>query len=172
MKVSREEIEAERTPAGGWNRETLERKWRVPWPPPKGWKQVLEAGGRFNHAEIHAARKQAKSERKRSNKKPKQPRFRGRWKGRLVYHWKRSPAKFNLTSEFLDELWIKQEGRCAYCEVAIDDETLVIEHMTPLSRGGRTDPDNVCFACHTCNGIKSAMPFEAWCQRIGWEPRS
>lgn len=35
-----EEIEAARTPAGGWTRETL-AGWGVPWPPPKGWKQDL-----------------------------------------------------------------------------------------------------------------------------------
>ena len=38
MKLS--EIEAARTSAGGWTRETL-AGWGVPWPPPKGWKQKL-----------------------------------------------------------------------------------------------------------------------------------
>lgn len=48
-----EEIEAARTPAGGWTRDTL-ASWGVGWPPPKGWKKELErraallvrAGGR------------------------------------------------------------------------------------------------------------------------------
>jgi len=35
-----EEIEAARTPAGGWTRAQL-AQWGVPWPPPKGWKQRL-----------------------------------------------------------------------------------------------------------------------------------
>lgn len=34
------EIEAARTPAGGWTREQL-AEWGVPWPPPKGWKRAL-----------------------------------------------------------------------------------------------------------------------------------
>ncbi|MFE8940925.1 hypothetical protein ACFYNX_26005 [Streptomyces sp. NPDC007872] len=34
---SPEEIEAARTPAGGWKRDQL-AAWGVPWPPPKGWK--------------------------------------------------------------------------------------------------------------------------------------
>lgn len=34
------EIEAARTPAGGWTREQL-AAWGVPWPPPKGWKRAL-----------------------------------------------------------------------------------------------------------------------------------
>lgn len=34
------EIEAARTPAGGWTRETL-AAGGVPWPPPKGWRKQL-----------------------------------------------------------------------------------------------------------------------------------
>jgi hypothetical protein len=37
---SPEEVEAARTPAGGWKREQL-AAWGVPWPPPKGWKDDL-----------------------------------------------------------------------------------------------------------------------------------
>jgi hypothetical protein len=66
--VSLEEIEASRSERGGWSRLTLNR-WGVPWPPPKGWKQVLCDGARFNHAEIHAARKAAKAERRSQPKR-------------------------------------------------------------------------------------------------------
>ncbi len=34
------EVEAAKTPAGGWTRRTLAR-WGVPWTPPKGWKAEL-----------------------------------------------------------------------------------------------------------------------------------
>lgn len=34
------EIEAARTPAGGWTKAQL-AEWGVPWPPPKGWKRAL-----------------------------------------------------------------------------------------------------------------------------------
>ncbi|MGA5499457.1 hypothetical protein ACPCSP_34685 [Streptomyces cinereoruber] len=37
---SPEEIEAARTPAGGWKRDQL-AAWGIPWPPPKGWKDEL-----------------------------------------------------------------------------------------------------------------------------------
>lgn len=37
---SPEEIEAARTPAGGWKRGQL-AEWGVPWPPLKGWKGEL-----------------------------------------------------------------------------------------------------------------------------------
>lgn len=35
-------IEAARTPAGGWTRETL-AGWGIAWPPQKGWKRELIA---------------------------------------------------------------------------------------------------------------------------------
>lgn len=37
------EIDAAKTPRGGWTREQL-AKWDVPWPPPKGWKHALTKG--------------------------------------------------------------------------------------------------------------------------------
>ena len=35
------QIEAARTPKGGWNATTL-AGWGIPWPPPGGWKKKLE----------------------------------------------------------------------------------------------------------------------------------
>lgn len=37
------EIEASKTQAGGWTRETL-ASWGVSWPPPPGWRSALERG--------------------------------------------------------------------------------------------------------------------------------
>lgn len=39
---TREEIESKMTERGGWTAAQLE-EWGVPWPPPKGWKEKLEA---------------------------------------------------------------------------------------------------------------------------------
>lgn len=43
MKITRAEIEAKRTPKGGWTRKQL-AEWGVPWPPPSGWRKQLEGG--------------------------------------------------------------------------------------------------------------------------------
>jgi hypothetical protein len=42
---SPDEIAAARTPAGGWTKAQL-AAWGVPWPPPAGWKERLEAQSR------------------------------------------------------------------------------------------------------------------------------
>jgi hypothetical protein len=43
LKLSPETIDAARTAAGGWTRETL-AAWGVLWPPVKGWRAALERG--------------------------------------------------------------------------------------------------------------------------------
>ena len=40
IKLTAEEIEAGRSPSGGWSAATL-ASWGIPWPPPKGWRQRL-----------------------------------------------------------------------------------------------------------------------------------
>jgi hypothetical protein len=42
---SPDEIQAARTPAGGWTKAQL-AAWGVPWPPPTGWKEQLEGAWR------------------------------------------------------------------------------------------------------------------------------
>jgi 5-methylcytosine-specific restriction endonuclease McrA len=79
----------------------------------------------------------------------------GKWRFLLAFHYKRKRRGFNLTGAFLDRLWAVQEGRCAYCECELGgSDSHVLEHMTPLCRGGLSTEDNVCFACVDCNTRK------------------
>lgn len=59
--VSPAEIEAARTPAGGWKRETL-AGWGVRWPPRRGWKRKLieeyeKAAGKSEKPSVHPSGK-------------------------------------------------------------------------------------------------------------------
>ncbi|WP_327286534.1 hypothetical protein OG974_32675 (plasmid) [Streptomyces sp. NBC_00597] len=45
---SPEEVEAARSPKGGYSRAQL-AAWGVPWPPPKGWKADLAARWKTAH---------------------------------------------------------------------------------------------------------------------------
>ena len=42
-RLTREEVEAGRSPAGGFTKRQL-AEWGVPWPPPAGWLQALLRG--------------------------------------------------------------------------------------------------------------------------------
>jgi 5-methylcytosine-specific restriction endonuclease McrA len=50
------------------------------------------------------------------------------------------------------------DGLCAYC---LQPVALEVEHVLPISRGGRNDEDNLVAACRTCNARKgSRTPLE------------
>ena len=55
--------------------------------------------------------------------------------------------------------------RCEYCQTAqeISGAQMHIEHIIPLSRGGRSDAGNLCLACAWCNSYK-------WAQTSGLDP--
>jgi hypothetical protein len=64
MRLTEEEIEAGRSPAGGWTRAQL-AKWGVPWPPPKGWRARLTGrkGGKARWTPAQAKAVHARRER-------------------------------------------------------------------------------------------------------------
>ena len=49
----------------------------------------------------------------------------------------------------------RAQGICEYCQT---QEVIVInmhiDHIVPLSAGGKTEPDNLCLSCISCNGAK------------------
>jgi predicted restriction endonuclease len=65
---------------------------------------------------------------------------------------KRQPIKPSLRFEIL-----KRDGyRCQMCGVtAKDGATLEIDHITPVSKGGSNDADNLQVLCRDCNIGKS-----------------
>jgi 5-methylcytosine-specific restriction endonuclease McrA len=53
-------------------------------------------------------------------------------------------------------------GKCRYCGVDIALNTFHIDHIEPLSNGGRKAIDNLGPACATCNTSKSNRDLEHW----------
>jgi len=52
-------------------------------------------------------------------------------------------------------------GRCHYCGQAIPARELTMDHVVPLSRGGRSIKANVVPACKACNvKKKQSLPME------------
>lgn len=49
-------------------------------------------------------------------------------------------------------------GVCAHCGVSLDRYTnLTVDHIIPLSKGGKNDPENLTVLCEDCNEKKSDM---------------
>lgn len=84
--------------------------------------------------------------------------------GRLLYHYRRCIVG-NINGAYLDELLEKQDWKCAYCRCVLYPDNQVLEHMTPLSRGGTNDRSNVCWACWDCNTRKGTQTYDEFMKR-------
>lgn len=67
---------------------------------------------------------------------------------------------------------------CRYCGDRGDGVELVIDHITPVARGGTNDPDNLVTACWDCNSGKTDEPLDVqppWTPlppKTGFKPQS
>ena len=54
-----------------------------------------------------------------------------------------------------------QKGICYYCHREVGRENLTMDHLVPLSRGGKSKKGNIVPACKTCNNKKKyLLPLE------------
>ena len=59
--------------------------------------------------------------------------------------------------ELRQSQWWKQkiaQGVCYYCEQTFSPEQLTMDHVVPLSRGGRSTKGNSVVCCKECNSKK------------------
>jgi hypothetical protein len=60
------------------------------------------------------------------------------------------------------------KGRCYYCACETPANELTMDHIIPISRGGKSTKGNIVPACKTCNNNKKQMlpmEWEAYLQR-------
>ena len=54
-----------------------------------------------------------------------------------------------------------QKGVCYYCNREVGREQLTMDHLVPLSRGGKSKKGNIVAACKACNNQKKyLLPLE------------
>ena len=61
------------------------------------------------------------------------------------------------------EWWKRKcaKGVCHYCSLFVKPKELTMDHIVPISRGGKTTKGNVVPACKDCNTKKkSLLPME------------
>ena len=82
----------------------------------------------------------------------------------------------NATRELVNAKWDASDKTCRLCGTRIDDTLssphpmpLTLEHLTPISRGGRHDIDNIDFAHRACNtkkGPKTLDEYRDWVKQV------
>ena len=55
-------------------------------------------------------------------------------------------------------VWIRDEGRCQYCNTLVSIKDFTLDHVVPRTKGGTTVWNNVVTCCSTCNSRKGDKP--------------
>lgn len=51
-------------------------------------------------------------------------------------------------------VWLRDEGKCQYCQRSVSFSTFTIDHVVPKTAGGQTTWTNVVTCCYSCNQKK------------------
>ncbi|MDD2388471.1 MAG: HNH endonuclease [Desulfobacterales bacterium] len=65
------------------------------------------------------------------------------------------------------------KGLCYYCERRVPPDELTMDHIVPISRGGKSTKGNIVPACKDCNNKKQQLLPMEWDQYLnesGFKP--
>ena len=74
-------------------------------------------------------------------------------------------AEKQKARELRSSQWWKRrcdKGRCHYCGMPTTPKELTMDHVIPLSRGGKSTKGNVVPACKICNNMKKQLLPMEW----------
>lgn len=55
-----------------------------------------------------------------------------------------------------EAIWLRDDGRCQYCDRALSLREFTFDHVTPRCRGGKSTADNLVVCCVSCNQAKGS----------------
>jgi 5-methylcytosine-specific restriction enzyme A len=70
-----------------------------------------------------------------------------------------------IARELRNSQWWKRrcsKGKCFYCGHAVPPKELTMDHVVPISRGGKSVKGNVVPACKECNNKKKQLLPMEW----------
>jgi 5-methylcytosine-specific restriction endonuclease McrA len=70
---------------------------------------------------------------------------------RLVNYVFKLPWGVKLTRT---NIYVRDKGRCQYCDKRLNKSRFTIDHVVPKSKGGKTDWNNLVVSCSKCNTKK------------------
>ena len=74
-------------------------------------------------------------------------------------------VKVGLNAYWRSRMSEAQNHRCCWCYCLTTDErnknnSSTLEHVLPVSKGGKNHPDNFAMACYECNNKRGFKPVE------------
>jgi 5-methylcytosine-specific restriction endonuclease McrA len=61
-------------------------------------------------------------------------------------------------------IYLRDNGECQYCGISIERKEATLDHVVPVSKGGKSTWENCTTACAPCNASKSD-------KQKGWKPK-
>ena len=68
----------------------------------------------------------------------------------LVYQKPKRAVRFSKKN-----IYLRDQYRCQYCGIKVTEKTASVDHVIPVSQGGKNHWENLTTACRTCNSLKS-----------------
>lgn len=65
------------------------------------------------------------------------------------YQKKKTGVRYSKQNVFL-----RDQYRCQYCGIDVNKKTATLDHILPISHGGKTQWENTCCSCIACNSRK------------------
>ena len=94
--------------------------------------------------------------------------YQSKWYQKDVYAARQCAKEINIESTLTPEEWKEICESCGFICILCGEKlttisnkvnTLTLEHILPLTRGGKNTADNVAPACFVCNSAKRDMTF-------------
>lgn len=129
-------------------------------------KQLLDRAYYLKHKEERLASDRKYIEENRQLVRERQLKYQHSDKGRMVdkncKHRRRTQEQNGpgITNQQWNELLREYNFRCAYCGIQTN---MTIDHVIPLSKGGKHSIENIVPACAGCNSHK--------CASLDWKPK-
>ena len=82
-------------------------------------------------------------------------------------HKRRVKIRFSVIdskpmNNWITELSLKKKHNCYWCGKSVTSKNMQIDHINPVSKGGRHNISNVCISCRKCNINKSNKDLNTW----------
>ena len=74
------------------------------------------------------------------------------------YHKKRAGVRLTKRNVFL-----RDQYKCQYCGCGVDSNSATLDHIQPISKGGKSSWENLVTACRSCNYEKA--------DKLGYKPK-
>jgi len=77
--------------------------------------------------------------------------------------------KGDIETSDLEIMWESQKGKCNICKSKLNINSFHVDHIYPISLGGKTEIENLQFLCEMCNRGKfnwSDEEYIAHCKKV------